>query len=122
MHQEHRHRHHHDDYPALPQAPPPSAPPVLVSPARPTPTVDETNPAPPAAPGTKKFAPRPTYEHVAIIDHPDNDLDEFRIDRLPVDRFLDLPAFDEFVGQGSYTGAGGQKLLRGTRGFCFLCL
>ncbi|XP_043479377.1 uncharacterized protein LOC122509404 isoform X3 [Leptopilina heterotoma] len=104
MHQEHRHRHHHDDYPALP--PPPSAqapPPVLVSPpARPTPTVDETNPAPSDAHGTKKFAPRPTYEHGAIIDHLDNDLDEFRIDRLPVDRFLDLPAFDEFVGQVKY--------------------
>ncbi|XP_051171128.1 uncharacterized protein LOC127287997 isoform X2 [Leptopilina boulardi] len=104
-HQEHRHRHHHnDDYPALPQAPPPpSAPSVLVSPpARPTPTVDEINPAPSAAHGTKKFAPRPTYEHGAIIDHPDNDLDEFRIERLPVDRFLDLPAFDEFVGQVKY--------------------
>ena len=110
LHQEHRHRHHHDDYPALPQAPPPSAPPAPASPARPTPTVDETNPAPPAAPGTKKFAPRPTYEHGAVFDRPDDDLDdldEFRNARLPVDRLFDLrEAFDEFVGQGSYTELG----------------
>ncbi|XP_033213894.1 uncharacterized protein LOC117170961 [Belonocnema kinseyi] len=102
-HQEHRHRHHHDDYPALPQAPLPSAPPVPASPARPTPTVDEINPAPPDAPSTKKFAPRPTYEHGAVFDRPDDDLDdldEFRIARIPVDRLSDLrEAFDEFVGQ-----------------------
>ena len=54
----------------------------------------------------KKFAPRPTYEHRAIFDRADDDLDdEFRIGALPVDRLFDLrEAFEGFVDQGSYTG------------------
>lgn len=96
-HAEHRHRHGHD-YPA------PAQPAQPASSARPTPTVDESNPAPPDAPGTRKFAPRPTYEHGAAFDRPDDELDEldeFRIARLPVDRLFDLEAFEGFVDQGS---------------------
>lgn len=55
----------------------------------------------------KKFAPRPTYEHRAIFDRADDDLDdiEFRIGALPVDRLFDLrEAFEGFVDQGSYIG------------------
>lgn len=55
----------------------------------------------------KKFAPRPTYEHRAIFDRVDDDLDdlEYRIGALPVDRLFDLrEAFEGFVDQGSYTG------------------
>lgn len=54
----------------------------------------------------KKFAPRPTYEHRAIFDRADDDLDdELRIGALPVDRLFDLrEAFEGFVDQGSYTG------------------
>ena len=54
----------------------------------------------------KKFAPRPTYEHRAIFDRADDDLDdELRIGALPVDRLFDLrEAFEGFVDQGSYIG------------------
>ncbi|KAI4504266.1 hypothetical protein M0802_000737, partial [Mischocyttarus mexicanus] len=72
-------------------------------PPRPTPTVDETKriETPQVAP-PKKFAPRPTYEHRAIVDRVDDDLDdiEFRIGALPVDRLFDLrEAFEGFVDQ-----------------------
>lgn len=60
----------------------------------------------PRLPAQRKFAPRPTYEHRAIFDRADDDLDdldEFKIGALPVDRLFDLrETFEEFVDQGSY--------------------
>ncbi|XP_032664798.1 uncharacterized protein LOC116841223 isoform X1 [Odontomachus brunneus] len=113
-HQQHQHQHHRQ-HPALPA--PPSVVATLSSSsagsyapaaARPTPTVQDEPLGPghaeaPRLPAQRKFAPRPTYEHRAIFDRADDDLDdldEFKIGALPVDRLFDLrETFEEFVGQ-----------------------
>lgn len=57
---------------------------------------------PPRLPAPRKFAPRPTYEHRAIFDRADDDLDDLEIRPAapPVDRIFDFR--EEFVDQGSY--------------------
>ncbi|XP_066602969.1 uncharacterized protein [Prorops nasuta] len=115
QHQHHSHHHHNQFHPAPAQPPPPSAPGASSSsssssasssppsPPRPTPTVQEAKNQPAhsvAAASPKKFAPRPTYEHRAIFDRADDDLDdlEYRIGAPPVDRLFDLrEAFEGFV-------------------------
>lgn len=60
---------------------------------------------PPRLPVPKKFAPRPTYEHRAIVDRADDDFDdlEFKQGALPVDRLFEpRETFEGFVDQGSY--------------------
>lgn len=47
---------------------------INAQPPRPTPTVDESVPARPAP--SKKFAPRPTYEHGAFFERADDYLEE----------------------------------------------
>ncbi|KAG5346746.1 GFRA1 protein, partial [Acromyrmex charruanus] len=116
----HQHRHHHQQHQhhrqhlALPA--PPSVVATLSSSsagsyapaaARPTPTVlDEPLGAhgpghaePPRLPAPRKFAPRPTYEHRAIFDRADDDLDDLEIRPAapPVDRIFDFR--EEFVDQ-----------------------
>lgn len=86
----HRHRHNHVFNPAQPS---PFAQPA------PTPSVDESHPAPsdPAL-GTRNLAPRPAY------DRSDHDLDnhhEFNIASIPDDRYFELDVFEGFVDQGS---------------------
>ncbi|XP_024940416.1 uncharacterized protein LOC107267434 isoform X3 [Cephus cinctus] len=90
----HSHRHHHDSHNHQ-QHHDSLAP-------NPTPTVAESNPAPAPDQHRKKFAPRPTYEHRAVVDRMDDDLDgnELKIGGLPLDRLFDLrDAFEGFVDQ-----------------------
>ncbi|XP_034944685.1 uncharacterized protein Gfrl [Chelonus insularis] len=87
----HRHRdwYHHNNHSAAPRPAPQPAPPDIEN------ENDPAQPAPPLQPGTNVFAPRPTYEHGAVVvDRID---DAFG---LPVDQLFDLSeAFEGFVAQ-----------------------
>ncbi|KAK0094269.1 hypothetical protein PV326_011386 [Microctonus aethiopoides] len=88
-------RHRHDKHP---DAPAPALPPPPPPPSLPDTIVNEFDPAqspPMLQPGTNVFAPRPNYEHGAVVvDRIDDDFG------LPVDRLYDLrEAFEGFVAQ-----------------------
>ncbi|KAK0168583.1 hypothetical protein PV327_002366 [Microctonus hyperodae] len=106
LHHRHRERHRHDKHPDAPApALPPSPPDTIVN------EFDPAQSPPMLQPGTNVFAPRPNYEHGAVVvDRIDDDFG------LPVDRLYDLrEAFEGFVAQGSYFIFGwalGQKVLR----------
>ena len=103
LHHRHRHRHHQPNlqhHLDRDLAPPP---PALALPRTTTTTMMIVR---------RKFAPRPTYEHGAAYERPDEEfegLDEFRgaggdagQGRLPIDRLADLrEAFAGFVDSGS---------------------
>ncbi|XP_057323649.1 uncharacterized protein LOC130666554 isoform X1 [Microplitis mediator] len=99
----HRDRHHYDNRPDAPSQPSPvPAPPLPPSSSIPQPASpaiqNEKVPAqsaPALRPGTNRFAPRPTYEHGAVVvDRIDDDFG------LPIDRLFDLrEAFEGFIAQ-----------------------